>query len=99
MAISDDDLDACFDTDDFAVPAIFATSGGNVTVNGYFTDATESVGMLSGEMEANDASFACKTSDVTAVKNENTVTIGGTAYTVKRKQKLGTGVTLFYLKT
>jgi hypothetical protein len=45
MAISDDDLDACFSEDDFAVEATFAVSGPDVTVSGYFTEATDAVEM------------------------------------------------------
>lgn len=99
MAINDDDLDACFSTNDFGVEAFFTISvGDEVRVEGYFTGATEAVDLM-GELEVNDASFTCRTSKVTSVKNGMTVTISGTVYEVKRKQNIGNGTTLIYLKT
>lgn len=99
MSLNDADLDICFATDDFGVEAVFDVSGNDVTVNGHFTEATESISIVDGEIEANDASFACKTSDVEDVKNGMTVEIDGSTFEVKRKHRLGTGVSLIYLKT
>jgi hypothetical protein len=96
----DEDLDAEFSaTDPFCVAGTFTIGGDEVTVYGHFIEATEAVSVYSGELEANDASFEVKTSDVANVKNDMTVVIDGTTYTVKRKQKLGTGISLLYLKT
>ena len=94
--LNDADLDMCFATGDFGVEAVFSNS---VTVNGHFTEATEGVNMLDGSIEANDASFACPSTSIETVKNGMTATIDGDTYTVKRKQRLGTGVSLIYLKT
>lgn len=99
MAISDDDLDACFSTDDFAVEGIFETSGGNVAVNGYFTDPTDAVEINDIRIEASEPTFQCRTSETTAVRRGDTVTIDSTDYTVERYQRVGIGVTVFYLKT
>ena len=93
------DLDTIFSTNDFGVLATFSVSGSDVEVNGHFTDASEAVNILSGEIEANDASFSCRTDEVESVKNGMSVEIDGTTYEVKRKHKLGTGASLFYLKT
>lgn len=97
MSINDD-FD--YQNSGFGVQAVFTISTG-VTVSawGHFTDATEAAPFPGAEIEANDASFSCNTSEVGSVKNEMSVAISGTTYTVKRKQKLGTGDTLFYLKT
>ncbi|MDM7922111.1 MAG: head-tail joining protein [Pyrinomonadaceae bacterium] len=97
MAISDDDLDACFSTDDFGVEGIFETSGGSVTVNGYFTDPTDAVELNGVRIEASEATFQCRTSETTAVRRDDTLTVDGTEYTVERYQRVGTGVTVFYL--
>lgn len=95
--IGDEDLDACFNTDDFGIEADFGGSTGSV--KGHFTDATEATLLYGVEIEARDPSFACKTSDITAVRNKDSVTIDGTDYTVAKIQKLGTGVSLVTLKT
>lgn len=85
-----------YENDPWAVEAEFSNG---VTAWGHFTDATESASVYTGEIEANDASFSCNSSEVDTVSNEMTVVIGGVTYTVKRKHKLGTGDSLIYLKT
>lgn len=103
MAISlDDDLDACFSTDDFAVVGSFSSGGGNV--NGYFTNASESVSIGEDDLartmiEATDATFQCPTSDIPNVRQGHTVTIGSTVYKIKRIQRSGMGVSVCWLKT
>ena len=98
MAISDDDLDACFSTDDFAVPGSFSTTGVG-TVNGYFTNATDAVEINDVRIEASEPTFVCRSSQTTAVRRGNTLTISGTVYTIERAQRVGMGATVFYLKT
>lgn len=96
MAISEDfDYASC----PFAIEAVFTTASGTARVKGHFTEATEGVSIATGQIEAHDASFSCNSSEVADVKNGNAVAIDGTAFTVKRKQRIGTGDTLFYLKT
>lgn len=100
--IGDGDVAAIMANGDFDTDAVFTISTGPTvtsTVSGWFTGATESVSILSGELEANDATFTCPTADVANVKNGMSVVIDGTTFEVKRKQKLGTGVSLIYLKT
>jgi hypothetical protein len=99
MAISDDDLDACFSTDDFAVPAIFAVAGPDITVNGYFTDGSDAVEMYGAQIEASKPSFICRTSEITSVTRGISVTINSVAYTIEKISKIGTGVSVCYLKT
>jgi hypothetical protein len=103
MAFGDEDLDQIFsESDPFAVLASFDINGnGNdpIEVYGEFTEANETVDLLSGQPIAFDKSFTCRTSEVSTVKREMTVDIGGTTYTVKQKQNVGTGVTLVLLKT
>ena len=101
--LGDDDLAACFSTDEFGVAAVFTTAAGppavTVSVNGHFTEATETVNMLDGEPIVFDKSFACPTSSIATVRREHTVVINAVTYTVKKKLDLGTGVSLVLLKT
>lgn len=106
MAFGDDDLDACFSTDEFGVAAVFTTVPANpptpattISVNGYFTEVTETVNLLDGEPIAFDKSFACPTATIATVRREHTVVINAVTYTVKKKMDLGTGVSLVLLKT
>ena len=100
MAISDDDLDACFSTDDFAVPAVFGVSGPDVTVNGYFTDGTDAVELYGVQVEASEPTFTCRSSAITSGMVKGiTVTINSIAYTLQKIKRIGTGVSLVYLKT
>lgn len=84
-----------YENDPFAVEAVFSFG----SVWGHFTEATEAVSMYTGEIEAHDTSFSCNASEVQAVKNGMSVTIGGEVFEVKRKHKIGTGDSLIYLKT
>lgn len=95
--IGDSDLDSCFSTDDFGVEGSF--SNGGPTVNGYFTNATEAVSIGETMIEATDASFTCRTSLITTVRQGHTVTIDAVVWTIKRILRTGTGVSVCYLKS
>jgi inner membrane protein involved in colicin E2 resistance len=69
------------------------------TVKGDFTDATESVNPIDGRVEANAPTLICSTADVENVARKAAVTVNGTAYTVERNERLGTGQNVLYLKT
>jgi hypothetical protein len=99
--VFDGDLDQLYSANDpFCVQGVFTISVGvTVSVYGHFIEATEAVNFETGQPEANDASFEVRTSEVAAVKNEMSVVIDSVTYKVKRKQKIGTGTTLIYLKT
>ncbi len=99
MAISDDDLNTCFSTDDFAVAAVFGVAGPDITVNGYFTDGSDATEMLGVRIEASGPSFMCRTSEIASVTRGITVTINTVSYTVEKIEKTGTGVSVVYLKT
>lgn len=99
--IGDGDLNTIFANGDFDSEAVFTISTGptvTLSVRGWFQEATESVD-LNNEIEAVDANFTCESSDVTTVKNEMSVVINAVTYKVKRKQKIGTGASLIWLKT
>jgi hypothetical protein len=104
MAFGDEDLDAIFSSSDpFAVQAIFTTVVGppatTVTVYGQFTDASEGVQLFGVETQAAQPSFTCRTSEVTSVKPKMKVTISAVVYTVEKIEKVGTGVSVVWLKT
>lgn len=108
MAISDDDLDDCFSTDDFAVEGIFETSSGSIAVNGYYTGPTEAVTINGTTVEASAPTFQCRTSEIAAVRRGDILTVPiededgvpvDTDLTVERYQQVGTGVSVVYLKT
>lgn len=88
-----------YENDPFAVKAVFNINGTARSVWGHFTEATESVSIYTGQIEANDASFSTNTADVADVKNGMAVEINGSTLTVKRKQRIGTGDSILYLKT
>lgn len=101
MAFGDEDLDVIFgSTGEFNVLGTFDVDGEPLEVYGEFTEATQTTDLLSGQPLTFDNSFTCRSSDVDTVKRDrDTVVIGGTTYTVKQKQNLGTGVSLVTLKT
>jgi hypothetical protein len=101
MAFGDEDLDVIFsDGGEFTDLSTFDVNGEPLEVYGIFTGATDET-VLFGQVavEASDPTFACKTADIETVRNRMTVEIGGDTYRVERKTKIGTGVSLVYLKT
>lgn len=96
--IGDGDLDTIFASGDFDAEASFNTSPA-VVARGWFTEGSDAVAMYGGEVEAVQPSFTCKTDAVASVTRGRTATIDAVAYTVERIQKLGTGVSVLYLKT
>ncbi len=96
--ISDNDLDDCFLTDDFASEASFTVGGSPVTVSGYFTAGTDAVQVFGTEIEAVAPTFVCKTADTSGVGQGTAVTVNAAGYTVEKIQTVGNGVTVCYLK-
>lgn len=98
--IGDDDLELIFANGDFDKTAEFTLTGGStVCVKGWFTDATEQVSILTGEVEAVKPSFACVASAIATVKRGNTVSICDTVYTIERIERTGVGSAVVHLKT
>ena len=96
MHVGDGDVEEIFSNGDFDDVAVF---DGSITVNGWLQERTEAAMFPGGEIETIDASFTCATSLVADVRNEMAVVIDETTYTVKRKQKVGPGMSLIMLKT
>lgn len=98
--IGDDDLDSIFANGDFDEEAIFTISVGDaLAVRGWFTDGSDATVMYNVEIEAVKPSLMCKTDDITTVRNKMSVVIRGTTYTVEKISRVGTGVSVVYLKT
>lgn len=96
MAIDDGDIEAIMSNGDFDVPAVFS---GSLTVNGWFTDATQQVSLLTNEIETVLPSFTCAASAITTVKRGNSVSVDGRTFTAERIEKIGNGTALVHLKT
>ena len=100
--IGDDDLEGIFANGDFDAEAVFTISTGptvTLAVRGWFTGRTDSLNLMDGQPQVNDARFDCETADVATVKNGMSVVINGVTYEVKQRENLGTGVTSIVLKT
>ena len=86
MALSfTEDLDAFFDTPGFTVPVVF---GGTVS-SGYFESPNEVI--ADGVVLTTDYAVVVKTSDFSAVKNGDTMTVDGADYTVREPMLLDDG--------
>lgn len=95
----DEDIDAFFDTDDFAVAATYTPSGGSAsTVNGIFDDEYfDEVGGPVG-IEGSQPKFMCKLEDVSAVSQGDALSVGGITYQIVNVQKDGTGIVVLVLE-
>lgn len=100
MAVGDGDVASILGNGDFNVSAVFTRqAGGTVTTNGWFTDGTEQVNLLTNEVEAVRPTFDCETSAISTIKRGDSVVISTVTYKVARLQVLGTGITTVHLKT
>lgn len=97
--IGDGDIEAIFENGDFDTSAVFTTSAGSLTVSGWFTSASDATTIYGVEIEAQKPTFVAPTSAIGAVKNKNPVAINAVNYIVERVEKVGTGVSVCYLKT
>jgi hypothetical protein len=101
--LGDGDLQSIFGNGDFDTEAVFTISTGPTvtsTVRGWFTGASDSVLMFGQvQIEAAKPSFMCETADITNIMPKMQVAIDAVSYTVERIEKVGTGVSVVYLKT
>jgi len=86
-----------FESDAFADTATLADAS---TVNGIF-DTEEREVDTDGEVNvvADDPQFTCRTSDVSGLKEGDTLTIEGVQYAIRYRRDDGTGVTDLYLQS
>lgn len=102
MAVGDGDIESIFENGDFDTAAIFTTSGplgGLITVNGWFTDSTEEVNVMTQKVEAVNPTFACATSEITNIVRAAGVEINSVQYSIERIERTGIGASLVHLKT
>jgi hypothetical protein len=98
--IGDGDLESIFESGDFDEEAVFDTTGGPLTVRGWFTDPSDATTLFGQvQIEASKPSFICKTDAIATVRNRIAVTIRGTDYTVEKIEAIGIGASVVYLKT
>lgn len=94
-----EDLSVFFDLSDFAESAVITLSGGATrTVSAIFNTPSLSVEIYDQQIETDAPSALCKTVDLTGVKNNNSMAIGGKTYKIAKISDDGTGVSTVYLK-
>lgn len=94
-----EDIDAFFDTDDFATAATYTPDGGSPsTVKGIFDDEYfDEVGGSVG-IEGSQPRFMCKLEDVSDVSQGDALSVNGISYQIVNVQKDGTGVVILVLE-
>lgn len=95
-----EDLDAFFSTDDFAVTATWTPDGGDPSViTGIFdNEYIEGVGDGEVDFEATHPMFLVKTADVPDVAQGDQLSVNSTSYRIVNVQPDGTGLTLLILE-
>ena len=101
MISVNDDLDTIFSTADFAETLSFnqVVTDGVVDVTGHFDEGSDAAEMYGVEIEAVKPTFTCRTTDAGYLSRGDTTSRSGTHYVIERIQKVGTGVSVAYLKT
>ena len=95
----DEDFTEFFDTDDFAIVAVFKpAAGAQVSVNGIFDNEYVDIGGPSVSIEGTHPVFRCATSTVPGVAHDDELIIESVTYKVKGVQPDGTGETLLILE-
>ena len=90
------DLDACFSTDDFAEEVEIADIG---TINAIFTKPTDAAIQFGVEIEAQRPTLMVKSADITGIVKGAAATVRTIGYTVEKIERVGTGISVLYLKT
>jgi hypothetical protein len=96
-----DDLDRVFlNTDDFGDVAVYTAlpSGQQKTINVIFDDSFKALDVATMEFATSQPQVFAKSSDVTGIKQADTVLVNGVIYTVTDIQPDGTGLTLIILR-
>ena len=95
-----EDFSVFFDESDFAVSAkITLTSGAVRKIPIIFDAVTQGITLYDTQIEANTPNFQCKTSDLSGVKNGNSVVIENKTYSIMRHERDGTGISTVFLKS
>lgn len=92
------DLDVFMDADEFAVAIVYTPQGAAArTIYGIFDARHEYFSPLDGELAGLEQVLWCKTSDVSAVRANESMVIAGTTYRVIGAEPDGTGLTMVRL--
>ena len=97
----EDDLDECLSEDNFATTAtITIDEDTEIEVIGDFSEASDEV-LQFGQVavEAVKPNFTAKTSSVASVRPKMEVEINERNFMVEKVEKVGTGISVLYLKT
>lgn len=94
-----ENLNQFFETNDFAVDAVI-NYGSNQTrdLKVIFETPSQSVEIYDTAIEADAPRLSCKTSDLSQVKQYDTVTVQSNTYKIERISHDGTGISFLYLK-
>jgi hypothetical protein len=95
MIDADADMAAIMNAGDFTQNVVVAGQ----TIKGDFTDATDAVSVLDGQVEATRPTLMCATADVENVTRGAAVTVNSRSFTVERIERVGQGLNVLYLKT
>jgi hypothetical protein len=100
MAITDSDLDICFQTTEFAVEGSFTNPSDPsqaLVTTGYFSGGSDSVKIYDSLIEAVEPTFICKAAAIEAVARGWQAAIENENFRVERIERVGTGVATIYL--
>ena len=100
MAIENDaDLAEFYSTDISGIAGTYTPAGGSAsTVNGIFNNVYFEIPGGETSIEGKNATFNCRTSDISSVAHGDTLAVSGTTYTVRGIQPDGTGATTLVLE-
>lgn len=93
-----EDLTQFFDTDEFAVEAVFTRGVATVaTADVIFNGPSHQVSVYETEVEEPAPFILAPVASVAAVKRKDAVAVNGGAYVVERIEPDGTGLTKLYM--
>lgn len=90
------DLDSCFSTNDFAEEVEIVGVG---TINAIFTKPTDATFNFGVEIEAQRPTLMVKSADISGLVRGAEAVVRSVTYTVEKIERMGTGVSVLYLKT
>lgn len=95
----DEDIGQFFDTDEFAIPAVFTRAGAPVvTAAVNFNDPSKAVNVYNDtDVEEPVPFLLAPAATLAPVKRKDAVAVNGTDYIVERIHPDGTGMVLIYL--
>ena len=101
MAIeSDADLAEFYSTDVSGTAGTYTAAGASaVTINGIFGNIYFDISGGETSIEGKNASFMCRTSDVSNAAHGDTLAVSGTTYKIRGVQPDGTGSTNLILQS